>query len=691
MIPPRWEKILCVAIFLICVTLNLGLSRIGWSHNLREVHEFRQTQTALAARYIQREGWSLAGPLPLFGPPWSAPMEFPLYQTCVAKLSTVTGLSLESAGRLVSLVFLYLSLPAFFLLLRHLAVPPNRRWLFLALLLVTPVYLYYSRVFMIESAALCAAAWFLHAYCRALETRSVPWILAGVVLGSLAGLIKVTTFALFLFPAIAFTLHQLWLARPRVGQTWRAAWITAGTAFSVTLPALAVALAWVVYGDAIKNSNPLSRFLASGNLHEWNYGSVALRLDPKFWQTLWQHSSTSVLQTIGLGLFLAFACLIARGSRWRAVVLLLCFLSGPLLFSNLYFLHDYYFYATGVFLLGAVVVTWNELLNLTSVPLVLRWAIILVTLGAQVHSFTHGYFNVQTRGDLEQPELGRVLGSITNSDDILLLHGFAWNPAIPYASDRRAIMVTDDNAKDPAVLENVLRRIPNGSIGAMAIAGALRNDPAFIHRLTEQLQLQPEPILRSDDALVFLARRLVPTAVPRLEKIHLSTLSLLTPPDAEYNGIKLRRYRVSNLPDLSEVEMFSPRPTQILAPFGISTATVDGQHVFNAHAPTEVTVTLRPSSHRLHAAYGILPAAYASEKKTDGVVFRIELLATDGTSKIILETMLTPAATPAHRGPQQLQIDLPPGAEGDLIFRTLPGPYNDISFDWAYWTAVEIK
>jgi hypothetical protein len=687
----RREKIVCLAIFVLCVALNLGLSRIGWSHNTREVHEFRQTQTALAARTIQREGWSLAGPLPLFGPPWSAPLEFPLYQTCVATFSTWTGQPLESAGRLVSLCFLYLSLPAFFLLLGHLAVPSPRRWLFLALMLVTPVYLYYSRAFMIESAALCAAAWFLHAYCCALETRRAAWVGAGIILGSLAGLIKVTTFVVFLFPAIALTLRQLWLARPQPGQSLRASWTIAGTALGVTLPPLAAALAWVAYGDAIKKSNPLSIFLASDHLHEWNYGTVALRIDPKFWQALWHHSSTSVLQTVGIGLFIVFTLLIGRGPRGRVVVLLLCFLTGPLLFGNLYFLHDYYFYATGVFLLAAVVLIWNELLNLTSIPLVLRWAVIVVTLAAQLFGFTHGYFRVQTRGDLEQPELGRILGAITHPADILLLHGFAWNPGIAYASDRKAIMVTDASAENPAELDEVLRRIPANSIGAWAITGHHRDDAAFTKPLIEKLGLQPEPVLRNDSVVVFIARRLVPTAIPRLERLRLSSFSLNLPPDAEIRGVKVRRYRVSDLPDSSEVEMFVPRPSQILAPFGISTAFVDRAHVLNAHAPTEITVPVSPASRKLKADFGILPDAYTGEKKTDGVVFRIELIAGNAPSSVLFEMHLTPATTPAHRGRQHLEITLPVGASGDMVFRTLPGPANDISFDWAYWTAVVIE
>ena len=61
---------------------------------------------------------------------------------------------------------------------------------------------------------------------------------------------------------------------------------------------------------------------------------------------------------IGIGLTVALTVLLGTAARQRVGVLLLCFLAGPLVFSNLYLLHDYYFYATGVFLLAAAVIAF---------------------------------------------------------------------------------------------------------------------------------------------------------------------------------------------------------------------------------------------------------------------------------------------------------------------------------------------
>lgn len=42
---------------------------------------------------------------PVLGAPWSIPFEFPFYQWLAALLSSITGMSADNSGRLVSTVF----------------------------------------------------------------------------------------------------------------------------------------------------------------------------------------------------------------------------------------------------------------------------------------------------------------------------------------------------------------------------------------------------------------------------------------------------------------------------------------------------------------------------------------------------------------------------------------------------------
>src|SRR5688572_3944966 len=117
-----------------------GIS-VGWKNLSLPGCEFRQAQTALSALFIQRDrDFSLAYPTPVLGKPWSVPMEFPLYQWTVVLLSDATDMSLTSAGRTVSAVCFYLSLPAFYLLLARLGLNGTQRLLGLGFILTCPLY-----------------------------------------------------------------------------------------------------------------------------------------------------------------------------------------------------------------------------------------------------------------------------------------------------------------------------------------------------------------------------------------------------------------------------------------------------------------------------------------------------------------------------------------------------------------------
>ena len=69
---------------------------LGWKSLNLPGCEFRQTQTAVSAFFIQREhNFSLAYPTPVLGKPWSIPLEFPLYQWTVVVVSDGLGVALD--------------------------------------------------------------------------------------------------------------------------------------------------------------------------------------------------------------------------------------------------------------------------------------------------------------------------------------------------------------------------------------------------------------------------------------------------------------------------------------------------------------------------------------------------------------------------------------------------------------------
>ena len=154
------------AILLMMIGVAAWMLTRSWHTSILDRYEFRQLQTALSIFWMQQEGLKLDYLTPLFGPPWTIPMEFPTYQWGVTLLANLTGLPLEQAGRLVSILAYAAMLPAVHGLLELAGLARSRRWLVLAVVLVTPVYLFYPRTVMIESTALCFTVWFLFALHR---------------------------------------------------------------------------------------------------------------------------------------------------------------------------------------------------------------------------------------------------------------------------------------------------------------------------------------------------------------------------------------------------------------------------------------------------------------------------------------------------------------------------------------------
>ncbi|MDB6170200.1 MAG: hypothetical protein JWM88_3064 [Verrucomicrobia bacterium] len=684
------ERTWCVALFGGCLALNLWFSSTGLRNNLLEGHEFRQAQTALAARHLQADGWQLAYPLPLFGPPWSAPMEFPFYEYLAATVSRVTHAPLEPSGRFVSLFFFYLSLPAFFMAARDAGMPSHRRWLFLGALVLSPAYAYYSRAFMIESTALCASAWFLLAYLRSLHPRANRWLAAAMVLGIVAALAKVTTLIVFLAAAALYTLAQLIPRMRAAPDRWQRLRPIAIRALLATLPAVVAGALWVAYSDRIKLSNPLSTFLASGPMAAFNFGTLAQRFSPTFWAQILTHTCDSILPGFALAVVLTFGLLRSGDARRRTALLILAYLAGPLIFANLFFVHDYYFYASGVFLLLALAVSWSQLLDVPEIPTAGKWCLILVCLATEAHEFAHGYFRLQgTRP--EPPTLARAISTVTAPDDVILIYGFEWNPVLPYYAERRAVMVPSLYAGDRRAVDEVLRRLPAGRIGALVVAGEYRRNPALISSLAASLDLTPRAVIASNDGEVYLARRLVPDAARVLQNMKVSGFTFALPEDPVVPGVGWSRYYVEQLPDHSFFDMMTPLPVEVRAAFGLSCAVVEGRRVFNAHAPCELIFAVQRDTRTIRAEYGVVPEAYENGHQLAGVRFLVELVQANGDHATLLDTFLDPTRVAADRGVHHADLRLPAHEAGRLILSTLPGKEKNISFNWAYWTSVMIR
>src|SRR4029453_473107 len=111
-----------------------------------------------------REGVSWLHPqLPVYGPPWQGPFEFPLFQGAAGLGARVTPLDLAPACRLTNLLYFYASALVLFLLCRKVSGKNGAATAVLLVYLWSPFTLLWSRASMIEFAAVTFALAYVYA------------------------------------------------------------------------------------------------------------------------------------------------------------------------------------------------------------------------------------------------------------------------------------------------------------------------------------------------------------------------------------------------------------------------------------------------------------------------------------------------------------------------------------------------
>ncbi len=680
-----------LVLFVLLAGFHFWGATVGWRSLNLPGAEFRQAQTAISALFIQREGnFSPAYPTPVLGKPWSVPMEFPLYQWTVVGLSNATGIGLTPAGRTVSLACFYLTLPALFLLLRRLGMPRPARWVTLGLVLTCPLYIHYSRAFLIETMALMLSAWFLVAFLRAVEQRSAGWLVAANVLGAGAGLVKVTTFMLFLLPAGGVAAHALWRARARPGGTL--GWITA----AVAAP-FAATLWWLRFADATKRLNPSAQFLLSDSLTGFNFGTAATRFSAETLQLHWKNLATASVWPPVLAVGVLLACLAGR-RWWRPMLLCLgCYLAVLALFPVLYSRHEYYGVASTVFLLAALGFALAGL-GESRLP---RWAAGIVVLGVlagqmllYVRDFYPGQNNISPGGS----GLTQALRQITERDDVLVIAGDDWSSITPYFAERRALMIRDGQQDRKEELAAAFANLAGERVGAVVLAGSMRGHHHLLARLVAAFGLDPRAVFTWRDATVHLPVEARARSIRRLDGeafggVVLAADAVLPPPGA----LEGEWRRMSDLTPEQQGRFggMSPRPAGFFSSLGPAVEWREGEPWFNAHPTTRLGFDLPAGRRHLRTKVVLPEVAYSStdpaNPRTDGVEIRVTVH--DGAAKprVVYARQLDPAGVIADRGEQVIDVTfgLPGPARVDLYFG--PGPRGNDRYDWIHLGRVTIE
>ena len=310
----------------------------------------------------------------------------------------------------------------------------------LALFAVSPLYVFVSRLFMIESTALFFSLLYTDQMFRLIlgERRWQARHIAGsAVFGVLAGLVKVTTLAPFFALGMCLGAWGLW--KDRESGKVSGNMVTAVTLFCVVLPA-AASWVWTKFADGVKAQNPLGVYLTSKALRTWNFGSIAQRFHPRIYLQLWAAANNHVGSIWGVVVVLIVYIWLCRRWNWIVVACVALYVGTILVFFNLHVVHEYYPYSNAIFLLVATGALITSILKIPGRRAWIGAALLVLQIGAcGFRYFTH-YYPIQSKNAPGRPEAAALIDSTTRPQSVILILGLDWSSEFPYQSSRRAIM-----------------------------------------------------------------------------------------------------------------------------------------------------------------------------------------------------------------------------------------------------------
>jgi len=490
-----------------------------WDKPLLGPHAFRQTQTAISTFYMAKDATMFADYItPVLGKPWRLPMELPIYQWIVARWHNFSGMALDASGRLVSVATWLACLFPVWLLLKTLRFETAPIAFSLVLLLSSPLYLFWSNAFLMETTGLFLAVSMVACAVHGHERKSAPWLLAALGFGIIAILCKATTWA------VAAGTGSLLLVFRNGWPQWKDVWkkqsekassgareprgvaILAAALSCLVLPILAGKL-WLRHGDSIKSANPFAlKILLASSPHQakWNYGTLEQKLDPATWQHIWRHMTDQLLVPFPLlGPLLIPLVLIAGAiAAPRRIPLMLVFLAGfaagPLVFTNLYFEHSYYWTANGIWLLLAVGTalagiyefrpekTWPQMTALG-----LATALAISGFLAWSGRFLPILTALPTYEQIAASWI-RPVQAIVPPERTMLIVGHDWNPFTLYYAERKGIAQPASEGirfPGPELTEALTLFGPDDKLGAVVFAEPLLTpqNQALLTAILEQL------------------------------------------------------------------------------------------------------------------------------------------------------------------------------------------------------------
>lgn len=428
------------------IAASLLVLALSWHLPLLEAHSFRQTQTAISSYWMADGGPWLAYETPVLGAPWSIPFEFPLFQALALGLANLLPVNLDQAGRLLSCLFGIATAWPMRHAVRAITGRDRLADLCAGLLLLSPLMLFWSRAWMIETTAVFFSAAFV---ALVVEAWRAPrgWLLVAMgAAACAAALVKITTFVGFGFAAGLYVAVQWWRASRAGGAPAALQGLQRALPAALAVgAALALTLLWIGFGDAHKSQTLWGHLLTSDNLRTWNYGNWQQKTDPALWRGIaFGRAAREILgQAWLLPLLAVVVAVFGRGLRGFAAALLLCYLLPFFVFANLHQVHNYYQVANAPFLLAfaacAVEAVWQRGGARAGIAAALCVALLMAG------GFRRDFLPLldASRLSMRTPALAAFARANTQPDEVLLGFGLEWSSEVPYYATRRAMLAID--------------------------------------------------------------------------------------------------------------------------------------------------------------------------------------------------------------------------------------------------------
>jgi hypothetical protein len=426
----------------LAILFAVGVLCLGLFQPLLDLYDARQTQTAVTAYWLMRGGPIFAYETPIVGFPWSIPFEFPLYQFIVAVVSKA-GIPLAAAGRIVSFVFFVGCLWPLRVLFRALKFDNFAFACVSILFVLCPLYLFWSRTFMIETCALFFCLCWLAYFARYLAGGTLASAALALIAGALAAVTKFTTFPGFAVLGGLLLLkecHAAWAAG-LLAKRLRSILL----ALLILAVPLLIAVAWTIYAEAVGRANEIRAWLTNTYLTEWVFGIWEQRIGSRLWRDVILHRSLT--QSFGyakpIAVVLIAATLLRRQYAYAGLAAILAFLVPFMAFPNLHFQHEYYQAANTIFILAAAGLGFASIIGTGRRALGLVF-LLLISAG-QLDYFKSTYAGLLTADFTARPDfrIAEMARAQTPPGSSLLVIGRDWSATVGYYAQRKSLSVAN--------------------------------------------------------------------------------------------------------------------------------------------------------------------------------------------------------------------------------------------------------